>query len=209
MVVDAIAERRDRTGTLIDVGCGRAALVPMVSRFCDRYVGVDIVRYEGFPESAEFVSADFDESRPIGLPDEIADTVVSIETIEHVENPRAFMRELARLAKPDGLLLVTTPNQLSWLSLATLLVKGQFNQFQEAPGLYPAHITSLLEIDLIRIARECGLVGAKIVYSNQGRLPFTGMHWPAVFRGRRFSDNLMLVARKSPMSRHGALAERQ
>ena len=45
---------------------------------------------------------------------------------------------------------MTTPNQLSLLSKMTLLFRGQFNAFQEGPGLYPAHRTALLEIDLLR-----------------------------------------------------------
>lgn len=75
--------------------------------------------------------------------------------IEHLENPRAFIRVLVRLTKPGGWVFVTTPNQLSLLSQMTLMLKNQFNAFQEAPSLYPAHITALLEIDLIRITTEC------------------------------------------------------
>jgi len=196
MVVAELASRKNGAGTLIDVGCGTGQLFPMVRSSCTRYIGVDVVRYEGFPAEAEFISANLD-SRPVTeLPDESADVVVCIETIEHLENPRALIRELARLARPGALLLVTTPNQLSWLSLMTLVVKGEFNQFQEAPGLYPAHITHLLEADMIRIARECGLTSIRIVYSDEGRFPFTRFHWPRMFRGRRFSDNLMLVAVK-------------
>jgi len=194
MVLAQLAARKERQGTLVDVGCGTGQFFPMVRSMCTRYIGIDAVRYDAFPADAEFVTGNLEG--PVDLPDGSADVVVCIETIEHLENPRALMRELKRLAKPGALLLLTTPNQLSWLSLMTLVVKGQFNQFQEAPGLYPAHITHLLEADMIRIARECGLTGARIVYSNQGRLPFTRLHWPRIFRGRRFSDNLMLVAIK-------------
>jgi len=196
MVVAELASRKNGAGTLIDVGCGTGQLFPMVRSSCTRYIGVDVVRYEGFPAEAEFISANLDNRPATELPDESADVVVCIETIEHLENPRALIRELARLARPGALLLVTTPNQLSWLSLMTLVVKGEFNQFQEAPGLYPAHITHLLEADMIRIARECGLTSIRIVYSDEGRFPFTRFHWPRMFRGRRFSDNLMLVAVK-------------
>lgn len=196
MVVEEIAARPHRGGTLIDVGCGKARLLPLVRSLCESYIGVDIVRYDDFPPSAQFVKSNLDALPVAGLPDASAEVVVSIETIEHLENPRALMRELARLAKPGGLIVVTTPNQLSLLSLLTLLIKGQFNQFQEAPGLYPAHITHLLEVDMMRIARECGLVRAKVAYSNQGRMPYSARHWPSVFRGRWFSDNLMLAANK-------------
>jgi SAM-dependent methyltransferase len=40
------------------------------------------------------------------------DTVISCETIEHVPNPRKAVNELARVIKPGGRLLLTTPNYL-------------------------------------------------------------------------------------------------
>jgi 2-polyprenyl-3-methyl-5-hydroxy-6-metoxy-1,4-benzoquinol methylase len=186
-------------GTLVDVGCGSGALWNVLSPAFARYVGVDIVKYDGFPIDAEFVTGNLDDGQ-LSLADDYADVVASVETIEHLENPRAFMRQLARVVKPGGVVIVSTPNQLSLLSKLTLVVKNQFNAFQEAPGLYPAHLTALLEIDLLRIARECGLVEPTIHYTNSGRIPFTPIHWPRWLRGRRFSDNVILMARKPARS---------
>ncbi|MGQ0507669.1 MAG: class I SAM-dependent methyltransferase [Myxococcaceae bacterium] len=180
--------------TLLDVGCGQGRLASVVS--CERYLGCDLVRYPGFPSEQRFVEADLNQT-PYPLKIASADAVVSVETIEHLENPRAFLRELTRLAAPGGTVLVTTPNQLSLLSKLSLVLKNQFNAFQEAPGLYPAHITALLEEDLVRIATECGLEEIEIHYSNRGRFPGTARHWPAPLKGRAFSDNLLLRARRS------------
>ena len=121
-----------------------------ISDRVDCYLGVDVVRYDGLPEGIEFIPFDLDSGK-VSLADGSADLVCAVEVIEHLENPRAFVRELVRLAKPGGFVIVTTPNQLSLLSKLTFILKNQFNAFQEAPGLYPAHITALLEIDLIRI----------------------------------------------------------
>jgi SAM-dependent methyltransferase len=159
-------------------------------------VGLDVVRYDGSPATVEFLQTDLDAPR--WPPDDASgDVVVSVETIEHLENPRAFFREMRRVTKPGGLIVVTTPNQLSLLSKATLLTRNCFNAFQERPGLYPAHRTALLEIDLIRIARECGLRDIATRFSNRGRIPGTPWHWPEIlgFRGRAFSDNILLHAR--------------
>lgn len=195
MVARAIAERQAR-GILIDVGCGGALLWSFVQAYCDRYIGVDVVPYDGFPSSAERVLHNLDDGK-VPLPDGMADIVCSVETIEHLENPRALMREMVRLTKPGGWTIVTTPNQLSLLSKLTLVLKNQFNAFQEAPGLYPAHISALLEIDLIRIAQECGLVEVNILYSNQGRIPSTSWYWSRLgLGGRAFSDNLLCIGRK-------------
>jgi ubiquinone/menaquinone biosynthesis C-methylase UbiE len=45
------------------------------------------------------------------------DTVISCETIEHVPDPRRALAELARVLKPGGRLLLTTPNYLGTMGL--------------------------------------------------------------------------------------------
>ena len=188
-------------GTLVDVGCGRGTLHAQLSEAYARYIGVDVVRHEGFPAEAELVLMNLDSGR-LPLADGSADVVVCAETIEHVENPRLLMRELVRIARPGGYLFVTTPNQLSLASLLCLLGRGQFQWFQQAPGLYPAHITALLPVDLERIAAECGLEEIALDYSGMGRVPFSARAWPAAVgarsggRGRLFSDNVLVRARK-------------
>ena len=107
------------------------------------------------------------------------------------------MRRLAALAKPGALVVVTTPNQLSALSLITLATKRRFSAFQDSH--YPAHRTALLESDLCRAAGEAGLEVIEIAYSLHGRLPLTPWHYPAALARlapRALSDNMMVVARK-------------
>lgn len=199
MVQGAIHQRRPQhDGVVIDGGCGAGGLWQSLSGQFQTYIGVDAVKYDGFPENGQFWKAEFN-SEPIDLPDHSADVVACVETIEHVENPRALARERVRLAKPGGWIIITTPNQLAFASLACLLLKRNFQHFQEGgEGGYPTHIFALLEIDLIRIARENSLTEIAIDYTNRGRIPFTGTNWPAMwpFRDRRFSDNIMVVARK-------------
>lgn len=184
-------------GTLIDVGCGRGRLWPHLRSRCSRYVGVDAVPYDGFPADGFLVCADLDGAIPIASAS--ADTVTSVETIEHLENPRALLRELARIARPGAWIVVSTPNQLSALSLLTLVVKQRFSAFQDVH--YPAHRTALLDIDLRRIAAECGLVDIRTEFTLGGRVPLSSRHFPAVvarISPRLFSDNILLVARKRP-----------
>jgi ubiquinone/menaquinone biosynthesis C-methylase UbiE len=45
------------------------------------------------------------------------DIVVSCETIEHVPDPRAAVREMYRVCKPGGTLYLTTPNYLNFMGL--------------------------------------------------------------------------------------------
>jgi 2-polyprenyl-3-methyl-5-hydroxy-6-metoxy-1,4-benzoquinol methylase len=196
MVSSVLGSLHTGGGVLVDVGCGAGQLASFVKSQFEGYVGIDAIRYRDFPHDAEFHFADLNAAQ-LPLADNSADVVAAVETIEHLENPRAFMRELVRLAKPGASVVITTPNQLSLLSLLTLVTKQQFNAFQDVH--YPAHVTALLETDLRRIASECGLDEIEIAFSHEGRLPFTARHYPKFLSAlfpRQMSDNVLLIGKK-------------
>ena len=114
-----------RGGVIADVGCGAGLFEPVAKRHFDRYLGVDAVRYETYPAGADFRACNLDRE-PIPLETGSMDVVAAIETIEHLENPRAFVRELVRICKSGGWIAVTTPNQVSLLSKLTLVTKNCF-----------------------------------------------------------------------------------
>jgi 2-polyprenyl-3-methyl-5-hydroxy-6-metoxy-1,4-benzoquinol methylase len=183
-------------GQLVDVGCGSGDLWRVVAPRFSGYTGLDAIEYEGFPSDGSFCRVDLDASDwPIAI--EWANVVAAVETIEHLENPWAFIRRLSLLARPGAWVVVTTPNQLSALSQLTLVVKQRFSAFPDA--LFPARRTALLESDLRRAAREAGLEPVSTEFSWRGRLPLTPWHYPEALARvfpRVLSDNLMLMARK-------------
>jgi SAM-dependent methyltransferase len=195
MVARACASHGPRGGRVIDVGCGGGALWPLLRDHFSTYCGLDAVRYDGFPAECEFGLVDLDApvwpaTRGPG------DVVVAVETIEHLENPWAFMRNVAALAKPGGLVVVTTPNQLSLLNLLTLATKRRFSSFQDAH--FPVHKTALLESDVCRAARQAGLDVIETGYSWHGRVPLSGGHYPqwlSRLAPRLLSDNVMIACR--------------
>jgi 2-polyprenyl-3-methyl-5-hydroxy-6-metoxy-1,4-benzoquinol methylase len=194
--VEDVLMRRGAAGVLADVGCGSGRLWDRVRGRFTHGIGIDVLRYDGLASDLEFRVADLDTA-VLPVADGEADVAVAVETIEHLENPHAFARELTRITKPGGLIVITTPNQLSALSLLTLIAREQYVAFQESS--YPAHRTALLPIDLQRIAAECDLEAAEIRYTGHGRVPLSARHYP---RGlsRRFprllSDNVVLSAWK-------------
>jgi 2-polyprenyl-3-methyl-5-hydroxy-6-metoxy-1,4-benzoquinol methylase len=196
MVADAIRRHAIEGVSVVDVGCGQGALRNVLPTRFAEYRGLDVVRYPGLADDVQFTRVDLDcETWPVEPG--TADLVVAVETIEHLENPWAFVRHLAALAAPGGWVIVTTPNQLSVLSFMTLALKRRFSAFQDAH--YPAHRTALLESDLRRIVEAAGLEAVENGYSLHGRIPLTGSHYPAGASRRwprALSDNIMIVARK-------------
>jgi 2-polyprenyl-3-methyl-5-hydroxy-6-metoxy-1,4-benzoquinol methylase len=189
-------QARRARGIVVDVGCGIGRFLEYAGEVASDYIGVDVVRHPGLSPDAEFHRADLDYE-PIPLPDDSADIVVALETIEHLESPRSFCRELARVLKPGGWLVLSTPNQLSLLSLLCLIVRGRFVAFQDA--YYPVHRTALLPIDLVRLMDESGLSDAELGYSCVGRIPLTGAHYPETLSQmfpQALSDNVLVAARK-------------
>jgi SAM-dependent methyltransferase len=197
MVAGVVRTRHPRGGIVLDVGCGRGHLLPHLRGMFEEYVGADVVRYDDFPCHATFLHVNLDTGH-VPATDGFADVVTAVETVEHLENPRAFCRELTRLARRGGWVVVTAPNQTSVLAKLGLVLLNEFPAFRGRN--YPASITALLEIDLRRIAAECGWADVAVGYSGRGRVPGTSRHWPrwlsAAFP-RAFSDNLWITGRRS------------
>jgi 2-polyprenyl-3-methyl-5-hydroxy-6-metoxy-1,4-benzoquinol methylase len=77
---------------------------------------------------------DFRIADVTGLPldDGAVDLAVSFETIEHVADPEAALREFARVLSRDGLLLVSTPNAREYL------VDNPFHERELTPEVFTA-----------------------------------------------------------------------
>ncbi|MDX1952939.1 MAG: class I SAM-dependent methyltransferase [Verrucomicrobiota bacterium] len=197
MVLRAMDQRKISGGHLIDLGCGNGAFLQLIQNRFSVSTGVDAVRYQALPPSSRFIQENLNEAIWESLPRNKADVVVAIETIEHLENPRAFMRNAVNLCKPGGWLIATTPNQLSFLSLLTLIVKGRFNAFQDVH--YPAHLTALLPVDLLRIGQELQLEDLDLEFGKWGRMPGLAIPFPSMISRafpQQFSDHLLLIGRK-------------
>jgi 2-polyprenyl-3-methyl-5-hydroxy-6-metoxy-1,4-benzoquinol methylase len=121
------------------------------------------------------------------------DVVVALEVVEHLENPRFFLREVGRVLRCGGRLVLSTPNVTSLRSRLSFLFKGFFTQFTNNSVF---HITVLTKRDLYMIMSAAGFVVERVSYTNSGKIPKLNVKWQSVshlFGGELFSDNVLLL----------------
>jgi 2-polyprenyl-3-methyl-5-hydroxy-6-metoxy-1,4-benzoquinol methylase len=191
----------DWSGNLLELGAGKGNLIkilaPSLVPKCVIHC-IDITpRPFGIPDGVFWKEADL--NLPLEYSEGYFNFVISSEVIEHLENPRAFFRECSRIIKSGGVLILTTPNNRSLRSTISLLFRGHFVAFSDS--CYPAHITALLEKDLSRLCTEVGFTMPEFSYTDHGYIPgLTAYLWQKlstpIFKGRLFSDNLMMVSYK-------------
>jgi SAM-dependent methyltransferase len=128
MVEDACRLHPPGAGArLLDVGCANGCLSHLFARLCYDVTGTD-----GYPdperdrllESSEvaYWHANFNELYPLqSLPDDAFDVVVCGEVIEHILNhPLGFAKEMARVLRPGGHLILTTPNPSTLMNIVRM-----------------------------------------------------------------------------------------
>jgi SAM-dependent methyltransferase len=113
-IVQAIRELRHRVkpGRLLDVGCGMKPYESLLTQRGSRYYGTDWpVSMEG--SYGDLTRADFfSDSMVLPFREGTFDTVISTQMLEHVRHPEIVIPEMARVLKPDGILILSAP--MTW-----------------------------------------------------------------------------------------------
>ncbi len=106
----------------LEIGCGTGkiseAIQPLVKDFTVSDLSEKLAKETGNRLGTHWVVQD---ACHLKIPDHSFDMVISSECIEHVPNPKLALSEMARILKPQGFLIVTSPNKLwypvLWLSM--------------------------------------------------------------------------------------------
>ena len=109
----------------LDVGCGAGLLAEPLARLGAKVIGVDA--------SPEVIAVARGHAATMGLAIDYRvgdvealegqfDLVTAMEVIEHVADPAAFLKALAKRLASGGLLVMSTPNATGWSKLLMITV---------------------------------------------------------------------------------------
>ncbi len=168
--IDGLVSRE--TSTLLDAGCGRSA--PMLRRFLGRVprlIGVELVDFRGVPPGIETYKSDLAN---LPLPDAGVDLIMSRSVFEHLTDPPAVYRELARILKPGGRLVFLTANMWDYGTQVARLVPNRWHaaivkatEGRAEEDTFPTAYLTNTRRDVDRLSREAGLRVERFEYLSQ------------------------------------------
>ncbi len=145
---------------VLDIASGEGYGAAYLAGSARSVVGVDIdpesirhaaSRYTGM--NLSFVAG---SATALPLPDASIDLVVSFETLEHLEEHEQFMREVVRVLRPGGRLMISSPNKLVYSD------EGNFHNPFHARELYFDEFRDLLQYWF----PHCRLYGQRVIAAS-------------------------------------------
>jgi 2-polyprenyl-6-hydroxyphenyl methylase/3-demethylubiquinone-9 3-methyltransferase len=114
----------------LDVGCGAGLLSEPLARMGAAVTGLDAapenIAAARHHAAGQGLTIDYRAGGIESLSDRRFDLVVSMEVVEHVADPAAFVGGLAGALAEDGLLILSTPNRTALSRLALITVGEGF-----------------------------------------------------------------------------------
>jgi 2-polyprenyl-3-methyl-5-hydroxy-6-metoxy-1,4-benzoquinol methylase len=141
-------------------------------------LGFDVTAYDIYTD--QFVPRDIpikkaDLNRELDEPAASVDAILALEVIEHLENPKGFLREVARVLRPGGGLVLSTPNIVTLGSKLRFAMREELELFfnEESRTRDPfcaeatGHISPLLPWLLDTFVKDAGLTLSQRGYTKK------------------------------------------
>ncbi len=137
----------DFNGAALEVGCGTGAITrgiaPLLSDLTVSDISEALAQATSEKYGCKSVTAD---ATKLSFEDCTFDLVISSECIEHTPDPKKCISEMLRVLKPEGILILTTPNRLWWpvvrFSQIVKIRRFQGNEYFLSPRQITVEVTN-------------------------------------------------------------------
>ncbi len=132
---------------VLEAGCGEGYGADLIAGVARRVIGLDYDEYAVAHVRARYPRVDMRHGNlaDLPLPDESVDIVVNFQVIEHLWNQGQFVAECRRVLRPGGLLLMSTPNRIT------------FTPGSDTP-VNPFHTRELNAAEMTELLTDAGLL---------------------------------------------------
>jgi len=160
--------------SVLDYGCGLGyAYQRQLGQVVSRYIGADVsqLALEDAKKKGLQALPINPDSGTVDLPDASVESAVCIEVLEHLFDPLKSARELNRVLKPGGIVVVTVPNfgYHAWRLMALLRAQVPSEPENAKVNRYNGvHIRFFSKLMLKRLLRDAGFVDIKIGRFDDG-----------------------------------------
>jgi SAM-dependent methyltransferase len=136
---------------VLEAGCGEGYGADLIAGVARRVVAVDYDEYAVAHVRSRYPRVEAMQANltDLPLPDASMDVVVNFQVIEHLWDQAQFVAECARVLRPSGLLLVSTPNRVT------------FSPGRDTP-INPFHTRELNAVELTQLLLDAGFAQVSV-----------------------------------------------
>jgi SAM-dependent methyltransferase len=147
--VERALRESEESGPVLDVGCGGGLFLRMLRDRGASVIGLDFsVDAARVAWTANRVPATCGTLSHAPFPPQSCAAITMFHVIEHLHNPRCYLRAAHDLLRPDGRLIIQVPNAGCW---QFLLLGASWNGVD-----VPRHLYDFRPADLDRLLDACG-----------------------------------------------------
>ena len=127
--------------TVVDYGCGPGRYVTRFARLVGNRgkvyavdvqpLAIEMVKRKVTKQALENIVPVLAQGYAIGLPDKVADMVCALDMFFALREPTVFLREVRRIIKPDGTLIIDDGHQSRQVTLRKIEASGSWRVMEE------------------------------------------------------------------------------